>query len=587
MKTKKAKRVPRFGMFRVIIPGLLLCFLLLGMLNLATIRGIIGGDDSGAEGISVSIEGGGFDPIGMIVNPLLLIAGIAFVIVYQSPISRAVKAFRKGTEAPPVLLSRARRRLPRTPHVAGLAIPGAMLVMLLVSAAFDVRRGTAPLDDTVYVTAINVFALGISALFINLWQKHRVQRFYLSALYRPDELAEFGPYGRGSSIVGNLFAIVMAASILPLSVVAIFLASGVSFLDRTTGLSPSEKRVAFGMGADELRAGRERGAALFFDNVDDNQFLENRGTAASPMPYFTVVDSARMLYGIATCMVMVLVYVFFIVRWNAEDFMHPIRDLRAGMRRLKEGDQGVAVPATTVNELGDLTLDFNRMVKGLEERDTIKNLFGRYLASEIYDAIMDGRVNLDGARYEATVMFTDIRDFTSISQTMPPEAVFAFLNEYLESMIEAITRSGGIIDKFLGDGILAVFGLPVPSNDHAERAFRAALAMRDALEALNEKRKARGDFPIEIGAGLHTGSVIAGNVGNERKMQFTVIGDTVNMASRVEGVNKRAKSHIVMSEATWNLLPQELRSLKPVKRAAGVELKGIRDPVTLYVIGAP
>jgi class 3 adenylate cyclase len=200
-------------------------------------------------------------------------------------------------------------------------------------------------------------------------------------------------------------------------------------------------------------------------------------------------------------------------------------------------------------------------------------------------AILDGRLNLDGDRYLATVMFTDIRNFTAMSESMSPEEVFRFLNGYLDAMIEVIMSKGGFIDKFIGDGILSVFGLPVRGEDHARLAVETALEMRDRLDSLNADRKAAGLDPIAIGSGIHTGPVIAGNVGNEKRVQFTVIGDTVNLASRLEGLNKRFASSIILSDATWSALPEDMRSRDEFVRLSDVEVRGKKDPLTLYKAG--
>lgn len=251
------------------------------------------------------------------------------------------------------------------------------------------------------------------------------------------------------------------------------------------------------------------------------------------------------------------------------------------MKRVEDGHAVAPLPVMTSNEVGQLTLGFNRMMKGLDERDRIKGLFGQYLTTEVSQAILDGRVNLGGDRYDVTVLFTDIRDFTALAERLSPEDVFAFLNQYLDAMIEVLVARGGFIDKFLGDGILTVFGLPVRSDTHAEAAFLAARDMQARLADLNAQRVAAGQVPIAIGSGLHSGPVIAGNVGSSRKLQFTVIGDTVNLASRIEGLNRTWSSSVTLSAETWSQLPPDLQAL-PFVVEENVEIRGKKDPVTLY-----
>lgn len=148
------------------------------------------------------------------------------------------------------------------------------------------------------------------------------------------------------------------------------------------------------------------------------------------------------------------------------------------------------------------------------------------------------------AKLTATVLFSDIRGFTSISEKMPPEGVVGFLNDYLQRMVDIVFDEGGIVDKFIGDSVMAVFGAPVPKPDDAARAVRAALRVIEEVERFNEEQKNKSGIEIDVGIGLHTGPLIAGNIGSDRKMEYTVIGDTVNAAKRVKSLNQEMKTHV-------------------------------------------
>ena len=177
----------------------------------------------------------------------------------------------------------------------------------------------------------------------------------------------------------------------------------------------------------------------------------------------------------------------------------------------------------------------------------------RYFSPEVVAAI-EGPVQESGSREEVTVLFSDLRGFTALSEKLDEHDVVRLLVDYHERMVDAIFESGGVLDKFIGDGIMAWFGSK-PGQDgdggnHAEQAVRCAVAMHKALMKLNEERAARGASPLRMGVGIHTGGVILGNVGSPRRREYTAIGDTVNVASRIEGLTKRVHAPILVSETT-------------------------------------
>lgn len=217
---------------------------------------------------------------------------------------------------------------------------------------------------------------------------------------------------------------------------------------------------------------------------------------------------------------------------------------------------------------------------GLRRRDQL----ARFLPREIVSRVDSGELTLDlgGQSTDVTVLMSDIRGFTSFSESMDPADVVAMLNEYFTEMTRVIFEHGGNVDKFIGDAILAVWGVPEARSDDAARAVQAALGMQDALVRLNEKRAARQQAAIRIGIAVHTGVVVAGGIGSPERMDYTVIGDAVNVAARIEGLTKTYDAPVLLSEATLACLNGKV----PAALVADAELRGRRGHVRLYRPGA-
>lgn len=227
------------------------------------------------------------------------------------------------------------------------------------------------------------------------------------------------------------------------------------------------------------------------------------------------------------------------------------------------------------------TMVANYLTEGRDKR-RVKDLFGRYVSPEYVRRLADDFENLQlgGERVPVTLLFSDIRGFTSLSERLPAETVIQMLNEYLEKMADVVFRHGGTLDKFIGDAVMAFWGAPVAVPDHARRAADAALDMLEELERLNEGWTARGvTEQLRIGIGLNTGEAIVGNIGSlTRKLDYTAIGDTVNLASRLEGLNKDYGTSIIIGEGTRAALPDEY-DLRPID---SVKVKGKETAVQIY-----
>jgi adenylate cyclase len=257
----------------------------------------------------------------------------------------------------------------------------------------------------------------------------------------------------------------------------------------------------------------------------------------------------------------------------------PIFRLVQGTKAIAEGNFQIALPVTSGDELGTLTESFNQMARSLREKEMIKRAFTRYVAREVVEEVLKDpeQLGLTGERREVTVLFCDIRGFTPMAERLPPEEVVSLLNEFYTLMIETTFKHDGTLDKFLGDAVMAVFGAPIAHPDHAKRAVRTATDMRNGIAELNERRVAQGKVPIGIGIGLSLGEVVAGTVGTEDRMEYTVIGDSVNLAARLVD-NARPAGRILISQPMY----EAVRDLVDVKGLGPLRVKGKEDEVEVY-----
>lgn len=211
----------------------------------------------------------------------------------------------------------------------------------------------------------------------------------------------------------------------------------------------------------------------------------------------------------------------------------------------------------------------------------LKYAFGTYVSPEVVEQISkDPNVlQLGGQKKELTVLFSDIRGFTSYSEALDPEEVVAMLNDYLSRMSEVILKFKGTIDKFIGDAIMAIFGAPIAQKDHAYRSCSVALQMISELKKLNAIRTTKGDAPLEIGIGLNTGEMTVGNIGSQKRFDYTVIGDAVNLAARLESLTKQFGVNIIVSESTKKQCPPDAFIFRQLP---SVVVKGKEKPVNIY-----
>ena len=259
------------------------------------------------------------------------------------------------------------------------------------------------------------------------------------------------------------------------------------------------------------------------------------------------------------------------------------RPLREMVRVLHEVQNGIfkrKVKVTTNDEIGYAGDAINEMVDGLKERDFIKETFGKYVTQEVRDEILKGRIPLDGEQKEVTVLFADLRGFTPMVEATPPKEVIEIINGYFAEMAEAISGNQGLVLQYIGDEIEAVFGAPLALSDHSDKALRAALEMRRRLEIYNRRLEANGKSPLRHGIGIHSGPVVAANIGSPDRLSYAMVGDTVNLASRIQDLNKKYQTDILISKSTRT----RLTNGHALQKLSAAQIKGKSEPVEIFAV---
>lgn len=295
-------------------------------------------------------------------------------------------------------------------------------------------------------------------------------------------------------------------------------------------------------------------------------------------PALHVKRQAFYIAGVVISIAILLIFLF------SMTLTGPIEVLVKLVRKVAEGDfeikAGEQIKSLIEDEVHELAHAFDGMTQGLKERDKVKSLFSKFHGSSVAEDLIKNDIRVGGQNREVTVFFSDIRGFTSFSEKRTPEEVVSMLNEYFEVMVGIINRHGGVVDKFIGDAIMAVWGAPKETPDDTLNAVLACIEMRRSLVELNDRRISRGQDPLTIGIGLHTGRAISGTIGSHERMEYTVIGDAVNMTSRIESSTKAFGTDFLISQAVMDRVQDRIL----VELAGKATVKGKAEPLNLYYV---
>ncbi len=443
------------------------------------------------------------------------------------PVSYCLKHMKRGREVEPVRIEQARRRIINLPfifvaiHVGlWLLLPALIFLVAYLARWMDMR--------TAVVFAVRASMVGFITSSVAFYRIEDHCRKGLIPLFFPEgNLA--GLHGAARLVIGRRIRFFYRmGTVLPLAILLVTLVT-----------------VQWEMTPDVMSA-KEYGFRIIL---------------------FTVVLSGIFLASAGVLNRLVI-----------RSIVEPLENILTVNDRIRNGDYGARIRVVGNDEIGVLGDSGNAMIRGLGEREKLRSAFGRYVTPEIRDEILSGRIPLDGERREGTVMFADLENFTPFVENNPPEEAMRSMRTYFTRMQQAIRLHRGLVIQFAGDEIEAVFGVPVYFQGHADAAVAAALEMRKALEALNLERSAQGKEVFAHGIGIHSGSVLAGNSGSEEQSAYSLIGNAVNVAARIQGLTREMKCDILVSEETV----KQLTTSPKMERQSPCRVKGYSKPITVY-----
>ncbi len=515
--------------------------------------------------------------LGKAINLFFMLLTISFLLgwIFNYPFKRYINRKRKNKKISPGLYRFCKSLLLKVP----LINTGILLITYGISNAnmlYYVQQQSAFENEFEFLIYKQFFYVSFIAsimalLFVYFWTKHRVHLKHLHYFFTEGELRRRIFREKAGKISTRLWISSAMTTLLPLIIVIIYLYRSVTSLSdiglTVDVLSEDQIKILFG----------EYSRFSWMLDITEKMNPEN-------LSYVNITDRVLMFAGIYSGIFVSLLYILFFVKWTTDDIVYPVKELLANMQKTGEGDLSSFSMVRTNDEIGELTQGYNEMAQRL--RDYIANIsrmneaYYRFVPRQFLEflgkeSVVDVKLG-DQVQKEMSVLFTDIRSFTSLSEQMTPAENFNFINNYLGLMEPVITHHGGFIDKFMGDSIMALFPGKV------EEALNAAIEMKRTLNDYNQIRETEGNTPIKTGIGIHTGNLMLGVVGGIGRMEGTVISDAVNLASRLEGLTKLYGTSIIISQDT--LIKLDNPTLYSYRFLDVVKVRGKKESVYIFEI---
>ncbi|MFO7613914.1 MAG: adenylate/guanylate cyclase domain-containing protein [Bacteroidales bacterium] len=410
------------------------------------------------------------------------------------------------------------------------------ITILYMLYIITIQRDVDELSHRFYLQFLFITLLSstLTLMLVYFWMKHRVHIWYIGHIFSEDELRKRIFKVKTDKIRNRLWISSAMTTLLPLIIVVFYLLLSISAVKELELLEFTEDQR-------RILLGKYHTMDATFDSQSVNSLF-----------YVNTINSLLMVLGIGTGIFVALIYIVLFVRWTTEDIVRPVNELLASMRLTGQGELDSFCPVKTNDEIGLLTEGYNEMSEKIKSyflrMEQINRANSRFVPKQFLDFL--GKENIteialgDQVQQEMTILFSDIRDFTSLSETLSPKENFNFINNYLGYMEPVIRNNNGFIDKFMGDSIMSLF--PEKSED----AINSAIQMRLKLQEFNEIMGQLEKPSIDAGIGIHTGLLMLGIIGGEGRMDGTVISDAVNLAARLEGLTKVYGCSIIITEDT-------------------------------------
>jgi len=500
----------------------------------------------------------------------LLVISFFAGLLFNLPFKRYFRRKRKGKKISKKLYSFCKKLLLYTPQInAGILFLAYgitivyMIVVLFSPAQFGDETHKDIFRQFFFVSLVSAL---LTVLFVFFWQKHRVHIKYLEHIYTQDELRTRIFNFKVGKIRNRFLVSSSMTTLLPLTIVILYLFLSLTSVGKLGDLSEEQVKILLG------------------DYTKIFGLPETIGpdSAYRSLYYVNAIDNISMFIGIGAGIFISFIYIVFFVRWTTQDIVSPVKELLYNMKLTGEGKMSNFGIVRTNDEIGQLTEGYNEMSQKLKDYITnisrMNTAYSRFVPQQFLDFLgKDSFVDIklgDQVQKEMTILFSDIRAFTEISEEMTPKENFDYLNHYLGYMEPVIRNNNGFIDKYMGDSIMALF----PENPGD--AINAAIEMRIKLSQFNQVMGQFGKPEIDSGIGIHIGTLMLGVVGGEGRMDGTVISDAVNLASRLENLTKLYGNSIIISEDT--LIKLDDPSAYNYRFLDIVKVKGKKEAVYVF-----